>query len=263
MMFNSCQMKTIRLIIYVTVVVALSSCSIIRQNRFEWPRLKGEGELVVHTYYALTYNAEYNLATWAAYSLTEEKTRPFVKSKYTYMTDTLVSTGTADYDDYRGSGYDRGHLVPARDMLFNETASYEVNYMSNITPQAPAFNRGIWRSLEQNVREWAQKYDSVMVVCGPLLEKGLPRIGRENKVTVPNKYFKTILIHNDTISASIGFVIPNYQNKNNFSDDLYDYAVTVDELEKMTDLDFWPMLWGRRVRKAEHKIDLEIWKLED
>ncbi|MDA3820674.1 MAG: DNA/RNA non-specific endonuclease [Candidatus Delongbacteria bacterium] len=256
-------MKSIRLVVFVFVVFILSGCGFIRQDRFEWPRLKGEGELVIHTYYAVTYNPEHNVASWAAYSLTKEETRPFVKRKYTYMPDTLVSTGTAEYDDYRGSGYDRGHLLPARDMLFNETASYEVNFMSNITPQAPAFNRGIWRSLEQNVRYWAQKYDSVMVVSGSILEKGLLRIGRENKITVPNKYFKTILIHNDTISESIGFVIPNYQNKNNFRDDLFDYAVSVDKLEKMTGLDFWPMLWGRRVIKAENKYNLEIWEIDD
>ncbi|MFO7789935.1 MAG: DNA/RNA non-specific endonuclease [Bacteroidales bacterium] len=255
-------MKPARLLSFLLLVFFFSGCAIIKQDRFEWPRIKGDDELIVHTYYALTYNDENNVANWAAYSLTEEETRPFVSRKYNYKADTLVNSGTAEYDDYRGSGYDRGHLVPARDMLFNETASSEVNYMSNIAPQTPAFNRGIWRSLEIKVRKYAIKYDSVMVVCGPFLKKGLARIGRENKITVPDKYFKALLVHNDTVTESIAFVIPNYKNKAHFKESLNEYAVNINELEKLTDLDFWPMLRRRNERKAEKAYNLEFWQLD-
>ncbi|MGM0650687.1 MAG: DNA/RNA non-specific endonuclease [Bacteroidota bacterium] len=255
-------MRLFKFIILILFVYLFSGCTPVQQERFEWPLLKDDDELIVRTYYAVSYNTEHNLANWAAYSLKKRHAVKCVERKNYYYVDTLVSTGSPVYDDYSRSGYDRGHLVPARDMLFNKTASKEASYMTNITPQTPAFNRGIWKRLENKARQWAGRYDSVMIVSGPLIEGNADKIGKENKISVPEKYYKAFLVHNDTITETIGFVILNYKNKEKFKNDLYHYAITVNELEELTDLDFWPMLPPGIEREAEKAYNLEFWQLD-
>ena len=77
------------------------------------------------------------------------------KRKNDFRIDPVVKTVSATPADYRNSGYDRGHLCPAGDMAFSEIAMSESFYMSNISPQVPSFNRGIWKTLEQKVRDWS------------------------------------------------------------------------------------------------------------
>ena len=101
----------------------------------------------------------------------------------------MVTTGSAHSSDYTKSGYDRGHLCPAADMDFNPVAMEESFFMSNISPQAPEFNRGIWKDLETEVRNWAKKEKKIYVVTGPVFRDNKGTIG-EDKVTVPGYFFK-------------------------------------------------------------------------
>ena len=107
-----------------------------------------------------------------------------------FRPDPAVPTGSATPQDYTRSGYDRGHLAPAADMSFSVKTMSESFYMSNMSPQAPQFNRGIWSKLEKQVRHFATKEKRIVVVTGPILpvEKTIT-IGA-NKVTVP-QYFIT------------------------------------------------------------------------
>jgi endonuclease G, mitochondrial len=255
-------MKFFRLIIFICIIFTLSGCTTIEQSRFEFPLIKEGDKLIIYDNYALIYNVNHNLARWAAYSLTSDEINDVVDRKSHYKTDTLFSYPTAKSNDYKGSGYDRGHLVPARDMLFDNNASIEVNYITNITPQTPGFNRGIWRSLENDVRKWANMYDSVMVVCGPIIEKNLPKIGKENKISIPEKYFKALLVHNDTVTETIAFVIPNYKKKERFKETVFDYALTIDSLEVLTELDLWPMLPKRIESRVESEYNPVFWQKE-
>jgi len=223
---------------------------------FEWPKVQRNEQFVQHNYFALVYDDNHEIAKWTAYSLDSDETYPYVERSYQYRQDPKVLTFTPTYDDYKKCGYDRGHLIPARDMMFNELAQVEVNYTSNITPQDLAFNRGVWRVLERNVRRWANQYDSVLVVTGPVLKDSLPQIGDMTKVSVPESFFKTVMVYNDTIKSGMAFHIPNQKAEDS---DIFQYAITIDSLEIITDIDFYPRI-PRKSRYIEDTVIFEHWE---
>ncbi len=219
------------------------------------------GQIVEHSYYTLSYSEEHEQAEWVAYELTVDR----LNNKRADRTDNFrpdpkVKTKSATPSDYRRSGYTRGHLVPAGDMGFNERAMSETFYMSNMSPQLRNQNMGIWRELEEQVRDWGRKYKHLYIVTGPVLtEKELDRIGR-NVVTVPRNYFKVILDITDPEYKGIGFVIPNA-----ISDDhLTEYAMTIDEVEDITGIDFFPELLSDELEtELEGFVDVRRWKFSE
>lgn len=110
---------------------------------FEIPETSDDEEIIKHTAYTLSWNPQNRQASWAAYQLTADRTRPAVSRTDKFLIDTAVSAGTASDIDYARSGYDRGHLVPAADMAWSAVTMKESFYYSNISPQVPAFNRGL------------------------------------------------------------------------------------------------------------------------
>ena len=142
----------------------------------------------------------------------------------------------SEHRDYSGSRYDRGHMVPAGDMKWDEQAMKESFYMSNMCPQAPNLNKGDWRILEEQCRKWAQRYGTLFIACGPIVDKRLSskkRIGR-SKVLVPDGFFKVVLKMGRKPSA-IGFVFPN----DDCNQSLMEYAMSVDNVEELTGIDFF------------------------
>ena len=115
------------------------------------------GELVHHPYYSHSYSEQYEQAEWVFYEIKKERVLGLVRRTDNFRSDEKISTNSATLSDYKGSGYDRGHLAPAGDMSFNYTAMSESFYMSNMSPQHPSFNRGIWKMLESLVRELGNK----------------------------------------------------------------------------------------------------------
>lgn len=251
-------MKLIRSsVILLIFIVFVFGCSSKRQLMFEWPKVDKNYELVKHKYYALQYCENHEIALWTAYSLDSKETYPYVRRSYNYKKDTLVHSGTASYNDYKHSGFDRGHLIPARDMEFNHQAQNEVNFMSNISPQERGFNRGIWKVLESKVRKWADMYDSILVVTGPILNDSLPKIGKETKISVPEAFYKVVLIYNDTLKSGIGFIIPN---QDGLEPDISNYVVSIDSLEEIVNLDFFPKI-PRKYEFVEDSVEKKYWNL--
>lgn len=236
------------------LLLLLSGCNSGRKL-MEWPKYSKKETIVHHNYFTLNYDNNHEIAKWTAYSLTKEETHPCVDRSYNYLSDPKLENYSANDNDYNKSGYDRGHLIPARDMMFNKLAQVEVNYISNITPQDPGFNRGIWRVLERNVRRWANEYDSVMIVTGPVLKDSLPVIGIDNKISVPESFYKTILVYNDTIKTAIAFHIPNRKCTDT---NIFDYAISIDSLESITHLDFYPKIPGK-FKQIEDTVVLIDW----
>lgn len=127
-------------------------------------------------------------------------------------------------------------------------------YFSNITPQFPGFNRGIWKKLEEKVRDWAILYDCLYVTTGPICKLSSKTIG-ENEVKIPTHFYKTILIYNDSIKQSIGFVFPNEKCEG----EIFDYALTVDSIELLTGMDLYFALPDRQEKMIEKQVDLNFW----
>lgn len=209
------------------------------------------GEIVKHTYYTLAYSEENEQAYWVYYILTPEFINGGQSRTDDFRADPMVSTGSATLDDYKGSGYDRGHLCPAADMALNKTSMSESFYLSNMSPQVPGFNRGIWSTMEDQVRKWALSYQKLYVVTGPIFRDNKGTIG-EDKVTVPGYYYKVLFDGKDKM---IGLILPNASS----SSKLEQFVVTVDEIEKETGVDFFPGLEDKIENKLEGEIDKSRW----
>ncbi|MBC7655437.1 MAG: DNA/RNA non-specific endonuclease, partial [Oligoflexus sp.] len=153
-------------------------------TKLELPKTNSKDKIITHTGYSLLYNETHEQANWIAYELTKAETNKLFKRTNKFIPDTKVKTGTASDKDYEGSGYDRGHLAPASDMGWSSIAMAESFYYSNMSPQTPSFNRGIWKNLEGLVRTWAVENNSIYIATGPVLTNELQTIGA-NKVSVP------------------------------------------------------------------------------
>ncbi|RYD78014.1 MAG: DNA/RNA non-specific endonuclease [Sphingobacteriales bacterium] len=219
------------------------------------PISKPAGQIVKHFAYTLSYNEEHEIANWVAYVLKPANLQGTEKRSDDFREDPAVRTQSADPDDYKLSGYDRGHLVPAGDMKWNKKAMSESFLMSNITPQTHAFNAGIWETLESQVRSWVKKDSQLYIVTGPVLQGNLQIIGK-NKVTVPEYYYKAVLDANYPEIKCIAFIIPNKAaNK-----PLMQYNVTVDSLENLIDIDLFPGLPDDIENAIEKTISVKDWK---
>ncbi len=214
------------------------------------------GEVILNPYFALSYFEAHEQAEWVAYELTAERLgMPWVKRSDNFLPDPKITRASAFPTDYRNSGYDRGHLVPAADMAFTEEAMAATFLMSNISPQSSNFNKGIWRELEELTRDWAKKNKALYVVSGPVLSQPVKTAIGENGVSVPAAYFKVLLDYTEPQLKGIGFILPNEVSY----EPLFTYAVTIEEVEKATGLVFFPNLLSKdeaQVLKANMNVDL-------
>lgn len=206
-------------------------------------------QVINRTAYTFAYNEEHEQANWVAYVLTQAHLGDGVERSNRFMEDPLVSTQTASNADYAKSGYDRGHLAPAADMSWSLQVMQESFYYSNMSPQLPGFNRGIWKKLEEKVRDWALLYDSLYVVTGPLLEAGLPTIG-PNKVSVPKYYFKALIAPKQ--QKGIAFLMPNAKS----DADLLAFSLSIDALEAKLGRDFFYQMKDQLEQQIESKASV-------
>ena len=236
---------------------AIVSDSINNFSKIFYPKFKKREQVIRHLGYTLCYDENYEQAKWVAYRLTatmcnnsdEERTDNFRE-------DPAVKTGSATPNEYKKTGYDRGHLCPAGDMAWSEITMSESFYMSNMSPQTPKFNRGIWKTLETQVREWATKEEEIYIVTAGILEKGLATIGEKNKVAVPKYFYKIVLDVFGPEKKAIAFVMPNEGSK----ESIFDYAVTVDSVERLTQINFFPALPDDIENNLESHLNIELWK---
>ncbi len=228
-------------------------------DNLEMPKpIEGE-QIIQHDGYTLSYNEEYEQASYVAYKLTQNELYGPYERKDNFREDPLVKTGSASLDDYKGSGYDRGHLCPAADQKESENAMSESFYMSNMSPQAPDFNRRIWADLEGCVRTFADNNLEIYVTTGPVLTDGPYKTIGENEVAVPNYYYKVILDYTNPEIKAIGFVLPNEKADKS----LEEYALSVDEVEKITNIDFFVNLPDDVERELESTYDVRQWEFSE
>lgn len=233
--------------------------SLLFPQEFDYlPRVK-DGIIIKHQYYTLSFIDKYKQPEWVAYKLTPEMIVSESERSNKFKPDPLVDAGTAVDADYRHSNYDKGHLCPAADMSWLQEAMDETFYFSNISPQLPGFNRGIWKKLEEQVRDWARKEKKLYIVAGGVLNDSLKTIGQENEVSVPVWFYKVVLDYEKPEQKGIGFIFTNESS----SSPLSDYAVTIDSVESFTKLDFFPAIPDKLERKIESKLDKAAWRLTE
>jgi endonuclease G len=202
--------------------------------------------------YSFSYSEEHEQSEWVAYYLDASDLGNANYERPYFNEDPIVETASADWRNYKNSGYDKGHLCPAGDRKSSYSSYKETFYTSNISPQKHDFNSGIWNRLEEKTRYWAEKYNGIYVITGGILSNDLKTIGKEN-VSVPN-YFYKILMTKDG-SKMIAFLVPH----NNSNQPLYEFVTSVDVIEKMTEIDFFPKLEDTSEQKFESNSDYKNW----
>ena len=192
--------------------------------------------------YTVSFNAKNNIPNWVAWAITSDELIERESRSNNFQPDPELPAYTAvTTEDYTGSGYDRGHMCPAADNRYHWRAMDESFYMTNICPQNHNLNAGVWSTLEQQCRRWAETGTNVYIACGPVLDaNGKPQyIGNKHQVRVPEAFFKVVLfgLESNTPKA-YGFIFENKAGKK----PLTYYARTVDEIEALTGLDFFSPL---------------------
>ena len=201
--------------------------------------------------FVIGYSEIHEQAAWIVYELTPDEVRGTVGRTNDFRFDSQISTGSATLADYRGSGFDRGHLAPAGDMKWSRRAMSESFLLSNVSPQSAAFNRGIWRSLEEHVRRVTIATGTVYVATGPVFGAGQTKIGANN-VAVPSHYWKVFLVLPE--KDMVGYLLPHRKG----SRPLDSYKVTVDEIEEITGLDLFAELPDDQEIPLEAKISRAV-----
>ena len=216
------------------------------------------GLIINHKYYSLSYSTTHKLAQWVIYKLTCSQTKGEITRADNFRPDPLIIDNSAQLIDYKGSGYDRGHLAPAADMKMSLEAMSESFYLSNMTPQHPSLNRGIWLGLEDKVRSWSCEDSILYIVAGPIFTKSDTTIG-PNRITVPSFFYKIAFYNNPKNYELIGFIFPNGPG----TMELKDYVYKVDDIESMTGIDFFPFLPDSTETRIEKNVSLKFWHLEN
>ena len=201
-------------------------------------KIEGE-EIIHHSAFSLSYNEAHEQANWVAHIITKDVLYGAVSRTNDFRVDPKVSTATVDSADYWYSGFDRGHLAPSADFRWSKKALSESYYYSNMSPQRPELNRESWAKLENQVREWAIDAGQVYVITGPVLREDLPKIPQgTERVSIPELFYKVIIDYEGPEYKGIGFVLPN--KKADYR--VIDYAVSIDSIEQLTGINFFPNL---------------------
>jgi endonuclease G len=192
-----------------------------------------------------------------AYELTKEEVEGTVPRYDAFLPDPEVSyENSATTYDYSNSGWDRGHMAPAGDMKWSEQAMKESFYLSNICPQNKNLNGGVWNDLEIQVRELARQKGKIYVVCGPIMSKNPKTIGT-NKVAISDAFFKVLLQNDNDNWYAIAFMYANESGRKPLST----YAMSVEDMQMITDIDFFPALPDDIEQKAESEVNFTKWNI--
>ena len=221
----------------------------------EVPLLEQGDTLILHEGYSLVYDESIESAKWVAYHLTKDELYGLFERKDNFREDPLIESGSATLADYRKSGYDRGHLVPAADLSFSQEAMSQSFYLSNMSPQDPTFNRGIWADLEATVRNFASQNSQIYITTGPIFYDEPSTFIGDSKVAVPDAYYKVILDYQEPQIKAIAFILPNEGSKKS----LESFATTIDEVEQIVQLDFFPLLDDSVEANLESSFNVSQW----
>ena len=220
-------------------------------------RIQGRSERILNRKnYTASFNTKWNIPNWVAWDITkEELVEKYERTDYFDVDPEINPDRAVTYGDYSGSGYDRGHMCPAGDNRYDATAMEECFYMTNICPQDHELNKETWNDLEIACRRWARRYGKVYVVCGPIVydADNAEVIGRRHKVVVPDAFFKVILIVNKQTPQAIGYIFQNNSSRKPWK------AYSVDEVEEITGIDFFPTLPDEIENPLEANYNTNLW----
>ena len=265
-------------LLYLLVLLAIAACVFVLpdyirtgdglmgdpvpEGLLEIPATSESDIILTHKGFTLSYNADARIPVWVAYELTDGETRGDLdRDDYKFQMDPSYRSTQAMREDYADDDYrwSRGHMAPAADFEWDPEAMEETFYLTNICPQDRELNKNDWNYLEKQVRSWAREFGKVWVVTGPVI--GANRYGTigERDVVVPDSFFKAVLACDNGRYHSIAFMMDN-DDKRYWLDDC---AMTVDGLESLTGLDFFPLLPDGVEDAVESRLSLPFWSIRE
>ena len=209
--------------------------------------------LLARPQYALSYNCKTGIPNWVSWQL-DRSWLGSVDRRNDFRPDADLPNGcyAVRPNDYRGSGYDRGHLTPSGDRTRSKSDNSETFLMTNMIPQSPANNREVWRELEEYSRDLVSQGKELYIIAGG---EGKDKAIASGKVTVPKYTWKVILVlNNGNIENTIAVRMPN--NDTVARSDWKDYIVSVDDIEQKTGYD----LFSAVPKLIQNKIEAKAYK---
>jgi endonuclease G len=204
--------------------------------------------------FKLSFNSDNHTPNYVVWELLASETTGIATRQKKFFNDADVA-GCPYESDYKKSGYDKGHICPAADQKWSETAMSDCFYLTNICPQDNSLNTGAWQSLEKKERQWAERDSAIIIVSGPIYtESDTKRIGKTG-VRVPSAFFKVIIAPYLDTPRGIGFIYPNMTSPGN----MQNYSMTIDEVEKITGFDFFYNLPDEIESAVESKASFKEW----
>ena len=213
--------------------------------------------LIEHEGFSLLFDTQTMCPRWVAWELTAEETRGRVSRQgVNFKEDEAVPEQyqVASWD-YNGGQYGRGHMCPAGDMKWSQQAMQDCHYMTNVCPQTAELNKNWWEHLERACRQWARQEGSVWIVCGPVFSENPKRFGKKHRVAVPKGFYKVVLSLKEGREKALGF----YYTNDDAPQPMEDAVRSVDEIEKLTDIDFFSSLPDEQEGRLEAMTDLRAW----
>ncbi len=206
--------------------------------------------------FTVNFNPEMHQPNYVVWELTAaESTATDVSRKdYDFEQDFDVES-CATLMDYKRSGFSRGHMFPAADAKWDARAMHDCFLLTNMCPQKSELNTGAWKSLEEKSRKWAQRDGSIIIICGPVLTDRLTHTIGTTPVPVPERFFKVILAPQAKPVRAIGFIM----NNGYVEGGMQAAAVSVDEVERTTDFDFFSALPDDIEEKIEAECNFPLW----
>lgn len=212
-------------------------------------------EVVKYTGFTVYFNSVTHIPNCTVYELTGTEAEGTLPRSDNFFQDENIKDCAA-LEDYKYSGFDRGHMVPAGDMKWDSDAMNDCFSLINMVPQKGSLNSGAWNKLEQKVRSWAVRDSALIVITGPIVTPADMDITiGENKVVVPSSLYKIVLAHHASPMRAIAVVYPNMKPEGG----LDKYVTTIDEVEKATGLDFFSTLPDDIENEIEAVSDLNQW----
>ena len=213
--------------------------------------------LIEHEGFALLYDTKTLCPRWVAWELTAEETRGRVsRQNVDFKEDSKVPK---EYQvaswDYNGGHYGRGHMCPAGDMKWSQEAMQDCHYMTNICPQTAELNKTWWEHLERACRQWARQEGAVQIVCGPIFSENPKHFGKKHRMAVPRAFYKVVLSLKKGQEKAIGFFYTN----DNAIQPMEDAVRSVDDIERLTGIDFFSSLPDEQEDRLEAMTDLRVW----
>lgn len=218
----------------------------------------GSTELIVRGGYVLEHSSVDKIPLWVCESVSADQLRGHLTRSNRFKADPDLAGPKAYPKDYAGSGFDRGHQAPAGNQTTDALLKDQTFYMSNMAPQRPSLNRGIWKLLEDRTRTWVFRYGHAYEWTGPIrcdprrpappdIPAGCQRttIG-EHGVAVPLYFYKIILVQDQSTWKAIAFMLPNTDFQRPYH--LESYIASIGWIETLTGLHFMPRMSARERR---------------